>query len=156
MKLDLCSTSVPAYDDPRMNGVPLVLKRGEPSLYDGIGTSRVGVRWWPPDVFGLFPFAVGRSITTLNAPKSESFIADRWSSTVEQECVLLCRLVDDLAGVELAPYNLDLAGVGIDESALNIVSLNDPLLSFLASASSRPAVFGEEFGNANGGCGYRW
>ena len=64
--------------------------------------------------------------------------------------------MDDLGGVELASYNLELAGVGIDESALNIVSLNDPLLSFLACASPCPAVFGEEFGNANGGCGYRW
>jgi hypothetical protein len=55
--------------------------------------------------------------------------------------------VDGCAGVELVSYNPGLAGVDIDESALNIVSLYDPLLSFLASASSNPAVFGEEFGN---------
>lgn len=59
--------------------------------------------------------------------------------------------MDDFAGVELVSYNPELAGVDIDESALNIVSLYDPLLSFLVSASSNPAVFGEEFGNANGG-----
>jgi hypothetical protein len=69
--------------DPRRKAVPRVLNLGVPSLYEGIGTSRVGMPSKLSRDLGPVP---GLSITTLNAPTSESRTGRCCSSMVEYEC----------------------------------------------------------------------
>jgi hypothetical protein len=64
-----CGSSEFVYEDPRRKAVPLVLNRGVPSLYEGIGTDKAGIPLTVSSGFGPVP---GLSITTLKAPTSES------------------------------------------------------------------------------------
>ena len=68
--------------------MPRVLNRGVPSLYEGIGTSNVGIPSGNSAVLGPVP---GLSITTLKAPASESSTGTCCSSIVEYECARLWR-----------------------------------------------------------------
>ncbi len=70
------------YEDPRRKAVPLILNLGVPNLYEGIGTSNVGIASNASSCFDPVP---GLSITTLNAPASESLTGICCSSIVEKE-----------------------------------------------------------------------
>jgi hypothetical protein len=81
-------SSVFVYEEPRKNAVPRMLNLGVPSLYEGIGTSKVGI---PTNGSGSLGPLPGLSITTLNAPASESRTGACCSSMVEYEWARLWR-----------------------------------------------------------------
>ena len=75
-------SSVVVYDEPRRKAVPRVLNLGVPSLYEGMGTSSVGMPTNSSAGLGPVP---GLSITTLNAPTSESSTGNCCSSAVDSD-----------------------------------------------------------------------
>jgi hypothetical protein len=75
-------SSVVVYEDPRRKAVPFMLNLGVPSLYEGMGTSSVGI---VSKVSMTFVPVFGLSMTTLNAPASESLTGPCCSSMVENE-----------------------------------------------------------------------
>jgi len=79
------TSSVGAYEDPRITGVPFRENRGEPILQEGIATSRIG---GPAVSISSIVLGLGSSagfeITTLKAPSPIS-LTTLVSRTVESE-----------------------------------------------------------------------
>lgn len=141
-----------------------MLNLGVPNLYEGIGTSSVGIS---PEscvaVLGRPLLEPGRSITILKVPSFPSCKVLYWSSTVvEYECARLWAARGSVADFVFWKYSFrGLRREGVDGERVGVHKLVPacdllPSSFFLATKASRPAELGGVIGKENCGCAYRW
>jgi hypothetical protein len=148
------NSSVGAYEEPRINGVPRTLKRGVPNFHDGIEMSNSGDRAGSRSskVFAFGGSTVGCVITILKAPASDSLD----SCIVESDAALRWRIppVSPASSRELSlRSNIGVEGswLGVNDASCCCSGLLLRALS--ANIVSKPAVLGGVKGNTKFGWG---
>lgn len=155
--LDVMS-SVGAYEEPRMSGVPLSVNLGVPSFHDGMETWRKGSF---PDrrSSAVCDFAsfCGFDITTLKAPASVSSSPGVTSRMVESDTARRCRVgvgLESKYALFGIPFGEGGSVIGVGVHWLLFSSPNPACCVLQGERVSKPAVVGGVIGNVTGGWGY--
>lgn len=151
-------SSVGAYEEPRISGVPLRVNLGVPSFHEGMETWRKGPF---PDrrSSAVCDFAsfCGFDITTLKAPASVSSSPGVTSWTVESDTARRCRVAVGLMS-KYAPFGIPFGEgesvIGVGVHWLPFISPNPACCVLQGERVSKPAVVGGVIGNVTGGWGY--